>query len=148
MFKFLPLLAVSVLMSCGAARQPKYAVSCMFEVDAPGSYVSAAGPVATNVVPGEGGTAEGAAALNACIQAKAAQDGVPFQTVIASNQTSKLRKTPEGQVVRDYSYGTPPSAAAVAPRYPAPGVVRSGSSPICPRRASVMYGGSGYCVVE
>lgn len=113
----------------------KYSTTCMFEVNPPGSYVWTDRDSA--VKPGGGGTAEGAAAMNACIQKKAAAAG----DTLSTKQAAQSRPVVEveqtgGQVVETYSYGTPPTAAS------SPEPARN-SEKRC-RARNVLSGGSGY----
>jgi hypothetical protein len=113
----------------------KYSTACMFEVNPPGSYVWTDRD--SMVKPGGGGTAEGAAALNACIQKKAAAAG---ETVVTA-QAAQSRQVVEveqsgGQVVETFTYGSPPTAATS----PAPA---RRSEERC-RARNVLSGGAGY----
>lgn len=113
----------------------KYSTACMFEVNPPGSYVWTDSD--TMVKPGGGGTAEGAAALNDCIQRKAAAAG---ETVV-TGQAAQSRQVVEveqtgGQVVETFTYGSPPVAATSAEP-------DRRSAERC-RTRNVLSGGSGY----
>ena len=113
----------------------KYSTACMFEVNPPGSYVWTDSD--TMVKPGGGGTAEGAAALNDCIQRKAAAAG----ETVATAQAAQSRQVVEveqsgGQVVETFTYGSPPAAAA------SPKSARQ-TSERC-RARNVLSGGAGY----
>lgn len=127
------------LASCvgtgGSSIANEYSTSCMFEVNPPGSYVFNGSD--DEVKPMADGTAEGAAAMNACIRRKAAEAGK--ETVVAE-------KTGATTVTQTYTYGTPPASAAsatapgaLAPSAPAP----SNDGKSC-RRRNVLSGGSGY----
>lgn len=112
----------------------KYSTSCMFEVNPPGSYVWSDSDSA--VKPGGGGTAEGAAAMNACIQRKAAAAGETAATVQAGQQSQVVEVQRSGkQVVETYTYGQPP--AVTSPK----AVAREGEK--C-RARNVLSGGAGY----
>jgi hypothetical protein len=119
--------------SGNAALLNKYSTSCMFEVNPPGSYVFSSGD--TEMKPGGGGTAEGAAALNDCIKRKAAAAGDTLETAQASQPRQVVEVEQSGtQVVETYTYGQPP---ATAPRAAAP------REENC-RQRSVFSGGTGY----
>jgi hypothetical protein len=113
----------------------KYSTACMFEINPPGSYVWTDGD--SKVKPGGGGTAEGAAALNDCIQRKAAAAGETVVTVAAaqSRQVVEVEQS-GGQVVETYTYGTAPVAAT------SPEPARR-SEERC-RARNVLSGGAGY----
>lgn len=113
----------------------KYSTACMFEVNPPGSYVWT--DKDSMVKPGGGGTAEGAAAMNDCIQKKAAAAGETVATVQAaqSRQVVEVEQS-GGQVVETYTYGTPPAAATS----PGPAPQRAERC----RARNVLSGGSGY----
>ena len=118
---------------CVGSSRPDYVTACMFETSVQGAYEygDAAVPVVT---PGEGGTAEGAAALNACIQRKAGAAGT-VASAPALMEQSRVETT-GGQTVRTYTYGQPPqSAPTTTPARP--------SGETC-RRGNVLSGGSGY----
>lgn len=141
-FPIIGLLAfVLVLTGCvssgsgNAGLVNKYSTACMFEVNPPGSYVW--NHTDSAVRPGGGGTEAGAAAMNDCIQEKAAAAG----DTVASVGTTQRRQVVEveqsgGQVVETYTYGTPPSAAT--PTEPA-----RRTEDRC-RERNVMSGGTGY----
>ncbi len=113
----------------------KYSTACMFEVNPPGSYVWTDSD--TMVKPGGGGTAEGAAALNDCIQRKAAAAGETIVTAQGgqSRQVVEVEQS-RGQVVETYTYGSPPAAVA------SPEPARRGAERC--RARNVLSGGSGY----
>ncbi|MEO1293528.1 MAG: hypothetical protein AAFV62_11970 [Pseudomonadota bacterium] len=58
---------LGVLAGCGAPQTPALVQSCVGEVNAAGSYEFVPGGEAPSVTPGSDGTAEGAAAINFCI---------------------------------------------------------------------------------
>ena len=137
------LLAVSALapMSAPAVARAKadYATRCMFEMSPKGYYTYEAAKVPV-VVPAEGGTAAEAAALNACIQAKAAADGKVVATKPAKNRgTYTSSGGAGGTVVRNYTYGTPPASTPVQ-EYGA----RAPAYTKRQRGASALSGGAGY----
>jgi len=112
----------------------KYSTACMFEVNPPGSYVWTDKDSA--VKPGGGGTAEGAAAMNACIQKKAAAAGETVASAKAGQPQEVIEVEQSGtQVAKTYTYGTPP--AALSPK-PAAREERR-----C-RHRNVLSGGTGY----
>ncbi len=106
-----------------------YSTACMFEVNPTGSYVWSDGD--TEVKAGSGGTAEGAAAMNACIRRKAAQAGDPLVGAMSTEGGAVVQSG--RSVVETYTYGTPPAADATP--------VATGAS--C-RQRNVLSGGSGY----
>jgi hypothetical protein len=119
--------------SGNAALLNKYSTSCMFEVNPPGSYVFSDSD--TEVKPGGGGTAEGAAALNDCIKRKAAAAGETLETAKASQPRQVVEVEQSGtQVVETFTYGQPP---ATPPRKTA------AREENC-RQRSVFSGGTGY----
>lgn len=103
----------------------EFSTECMFEVNPPGAYVWSDGD--TEVKPGGGATAEGAAAMNDCIRRKAAAAG---KEVVEVEQTSATTTT------KTYTYGAPPASAVNAPQS-----TDTGKS--C-RRRDLFSGGSGY----
>ncbi|MDW4499072.1 hypothetical protein R5H30_13835 [Sulfitobacter sp. D35] len=138
------LLANLAACSSGGAD---YATQCMFEVNAPGAYEYPAGQAVPVVSPGVGGTAEGAAAVNACIQNKAQ---LAASTPAGSTQKAVVEtETVDGRqyTVQTYTYGTPPAAAqaapvVVTPAYRAPARL---VSPGCTLGNPRIYRGSLYC---
>lgn len=70
-------LALVVLAGCSqSAGPPSLAVQCTSELNPPGSYSYQGNEIVPTAIPAENGTAEGAAAMNACIQRKAAEAGI------------------------------------------------------------------------
>lgn len=67
--------AALLLSGCVGSVAPDYPLLCMAEVNPPGGYGYPAGVAVPTVLPEAGGTQAGAAAVNACIQAKAAAAG-------------------------------------------------------------------------
>ena len=63
---------VVLLAGCGG---PDYATQCLSASPQPGTYIYPAGGNVPVVVPAEGGTMEGAEAINACIEERARADG-------------------------------------------------------------------------
>jgi hypothetical protein len=124
-----------ILVGCvgggGGPNISDYSTACMFEVNPPGSYVWSDGD--TEVKPGGGATAEGAAAMNACIRRKAAEAGDPL-TGGSSTQRMTVEQS-AGTVTETYTYGQPPAATAPASPGPAP----TGNC-----RGNVLSGGTGY----
>lgn len=128
-------LAGCVSTGSGASAQlNEYSTSCMFEVNPPGSYVWSDGD--SEVKAGGGGTAEGAAAMNACIRRKAAAAGNPISEG-APTQRSEVVVS-GGTVTETYTYGQPPAAAVTAPASRTAAKARS-----C-RNRNVLSGGAGY----
>lgn len=111
---------------------------CLIETGIPGAYSSPAGQKVPVVSPVEnaGGTREGAASINACIRHKAAASGQTVTTQV-SGTTSKTT----------YTYGMP-RAAKKRSVFSRPATRRApvGTSSFCPKYASVLYGGTTYCV--
>ncbi len=105
----------------------------MFEVNPTGSYVWSDGD--TEIKAGGGGTAEGAAAMNACIRRKAAEAGDPLVAGAASERVEVVQTG--DTVVETYTYGTPPAVADT------PIVTTDIEGESC-RRRNVLSGGSGY----
>lgn len=127
-----------VLVGCtGSGGGPDisdYSTACMFEVDPPGSYVWSDGD--TEVKPGGGATAEGAAEMNACIREKAAAAGVSLtEPRPMSSQTTEVEQS-GGMTVETFTYGQPPAAATSA-------ATGSDTGQTCTNR-NVLSGGSGY----
>lgn len=119
--------------SGNASLLNKYSTSCMFEVNPPGSYVYSDSD--TEMKPGGGGTAEGAAALNDCIKRKAAAAGETVETAKASQPRQVVEVEQSGTAtVETYTYGQPPASE---PRKPAAREEKC-------RQRSVFSGGSGY----
>lgn len=111
---------------------------CLIETGIPGAYSSPAGQDVPTVSPLEraGGTREGAASINACIRHKAAARGQTVTTQVSGTTTTKT-----------YTYGTPPAtkkrsvfSRSTSRRAPV------GTSSFCPKYASVLYGGTTYCI--
>ncbi len=120
--------------SGNSALVNKYSTSCMFEVNAPGSYVWSDNDAALK--PGGGGTAEGAAALNACIQKKAAAAGDTVATAKAAQSRQVVEVEQSGtQVTKTYTYGQPPAQD--------PSRMSQGGEEKC-RQRNVFSGGTGY----
>lgn len=99
------------LTACSGSRGPDYVLNCMFETDVPGTYSYPAGVAVPTVEPASGGTAEGAAILNACIAQTAALD--------AAAGSSQRRATVETESVSggDFAvstYGSTASAGVAA----------------------------------
>ena len=97
---------------------------CLIETGTPGAYSSQSGvdvPVVTPIAKYDG-TRRGAASVNACIRAKVADGAVTTRKV-------SWRKP------RTYTYGVPAGAGEV-----------DGFGNMCPKHASVLYGGVTYCV--
>lgn len=124
------LLFLTGCVSGGGPNISDYSTSCMFEVNPTGSYVWSDGD--TEVTAGAGGTAEGAAAMNACIRQKAAAAGDPLTPGSATETGTVVRSGT--QVTETYTYGTPPASS---PAVPATGGERC-------RRRNVLSGGTGY----
>lgn len=119
--------------SGNAALLNKYSTSCMFEVNPPGSYVFSDSD--TEVKPGGGGTAEGAAALNDCIKRKAAAAGETLETAKVAQPGQVVEVEQSGtQVVETYTYGQPPATETRKP---------AAREENC-RQRSVFSGGTGY----
>ncbi|KAE9632696.1 hypothetical protein [Parasedimentitalea maritima] len=103
--------AAATLTACSGGRGPDYALSCTFEVNPPGQYEYPAGVVAPVVTPGIGGTAEGAASMNACIQRMASTSGYAGSN--RGRATVETESVSGGNyTVSTYTYGSPPAAAA------------------------------------
>ena len=112
------LLALAALSGCGSTG-PDYPLQCIFELKPVGAYEYPAGVAVPTVVPAEGGTQEGADALNACIRTRAAAAGAaptsPGPTSAAAPQQSTIQ-TNGALVTEVYTYGSPPpDARFVAP---------------------------------
>ncbi len=130
--------AVSLLVLAGcvgggssqSAIIDEYSTACIFETNAKGSYVYGSGD--SEVKAGGNGTAEGAAAINACIRTKAAAAGKPLVAAPAG-QTTEIEVA--GNSVREtFTYGQPPAARAT----------RDAIGVESCRSRNVMSGGSGY----
>ncbi|MCW3782641.1 hypothetical protein [Defluviimonas salinarum] len=146
---FIILGATVALTACGSPKAD-IATSCLFEVNPPGAYTYPGGVAAPTVTPAEGGTAEGAAAVNACIQRRAAALGAPIATsasapdgASAASASTPIREynavqSGGGMTVRTYTYGTPPAAAA--PGAPTTDLAYTPRQ----RGAAAMTGGAGY----
>lgn len=146
--KLLAMLGLPLVLAACATRPVDHVGSCMFEVNAPGSYSYPAGVLTPDVTPDVGGTEAGAAALETCARAKAVAaagsrgllgSGVrraPAQTVTAATA---------GQVGADAPYGQSTLATPVQTASPLNGY---GYTSSCPARASVIYGGAGYCTQQ
>jgi hypothetical protein len=126
----------------------EYSTACMFENDAPGAYVFSDGD--DQVTAGGGATAEGAAAINACIQRKAAADGktalsdtsLPDVAGVGQSATT----TTYGQKsTQTYTYGTPPAKVPASAPKPKQSSVAPLSHGICAPGAGVLQGGTSYC---
>jgi hypothetical protein len=120
----------SCVETSGGSDISSYSTSCMFEVNPPGSYVFNDGD--SEVKPGGGGTAEGAAAMNDCIRRKAEAAG----TSGAMTERTTVETTGD-TTVKTYTYGQPPAAPAASSKPTA----TAGKS--C-RNRNVLSGGSGY----
>lgn len=97
---------VAVLSSCSHSTGPDYALQCMFDLNPVGAYEYPAGVAVPTVVPEEGGTQEGADALNACIRTRAgAAEAAP--TSAEASQRSTIQ-TNGPVTTATYTYGTPP----------------------------------------
>lgn len=120
--------------SGNSALVNKYSTSCMFEVNAPGSYVWS--DTDSALKPGGGGTAEGAAALNACIQKKAAAAGDTVATAkaVQPRQVVEVEQSGTG-VTKTFTYGRPPAQDSIS--------VSAGGEEKC-RNRNVLSGGTGY----
>jgi hypothetical protein len=128
-------LAGCVSTGSGASAQlNEYSTSCMFEVNPPGSYVWSDGD--SEVKAGGGGTAEGAAAMNACIRRKAAAAGNPIPAGLPTERTEVV--VSGGTVTETYTYGQPPAAAV------APSASRKAATERSCRNRNVLSGGTGY----
>ena len=92
----------------GPSIATDHSTACMFEVNPPGSYVWSDRD--SEVKPGGGGTAEGAAAMNACIRRKAAAAGGTGLAAAPTQRSEVVRSG--GTVVETYTYGRPPAPAA------------------------------------
>lgn len=135
------LCAAAALSSCGGSTGPDYPLQCIFELNPVGAYEYPAGTAAPTVVPGEGGTQEGADALNACIRAKAAATSTTPASVGASQQSAI--ETNGAVVTETYTYGTPPAARLSAPTQAA--APSSSSRLAAPQPCRLeMTGGTGY----
>ena len=71
------LLPLMVLGACAGGQKQSFQqafTSCLFDTDAPGSYEVREGNLGRNglplIYPAEGGTAQGATALNACVETR------------------------------------------------------------------------------
>ena len=129
--------ALGFLAACagggGGQNIGDYRTACMFEVDPAGSYVWSDGD--SEVKAGGGGTAEGAAAMNACIRRKAAEAGDPLVGGMSSERVEVVQTG--DTVVETYTYGTPPTAAKT------PIVTTDIDGESC-RRRNVLSGGYGH----
>lgn len=132
--QILSLLAASgalALAGCTSVRPwADFATQCLFENDVPGTYAFDAGMAVPVVTPVEDGTQDGAAILNACIQAKAAEPTSappPPVTTVASAPVVRKPAMSEPRVRREVE-------------------IRSPRPLICPPGAPVLYGGTQYCL--
>jgi hypothetical protein len=130
----------------GAGLAYQYSTQCMFEVDAPGAYVFNDGD--DQVTAGGGATAEGAAALNACIQRKAAADGRTALPDVAGVPQSLTTTTDGRKTTETFTYGTPPAQATPAPAPKAAPAFQTPSSGFCAAGGGVLQGGTSYCFVN
>lgn len=143
--RLIGLVALAGLPACatGASRDPM--VGCMLQISPPGSYSYPAGQPVPVATPGPDGTQEGADALNACVRARTtgARPATPETGPVAGDHRVDLRQN-DGATVRTYTYGTPPSRSAGL-RSPTPAASPARGAH-CPPGASVLYGGTTYCV--
>lgn len=133
----------------------EYSTQCMFEINPPGAYVFNDGD--DQVTAGGGATAEGAAAMNACIAQKAAADGKSALPDVAGVPQSVTAKTSGATVTETYTYGSPPAEAAKAPKAPAAAPAKAPKAPAssmpvsygyCAKGGGVIQGGVSYCIAR
>jgi hypothetical protein len=127
------LCAMAALSGCAGSTGPDYPLQCIFDLNPVGAYTYPAGIAVPTVVPAEGGTQEGADALNACIRTRAAAAGAapasPEPTSAGAPQQNTIQ-TNGPVTTRVFTYGSPPpDARFVAPTQAAvPSAPRSGGS--------------------
>lgn len=125
------LVLAGCVSTAGNPNFDDYATSCMFEVNPTGSITWSSGDTE---VTSTGGAPGDAAAMNACIRAKAAAAGDDLSTGAPTGVTEV--EAVEGTVVETFTYGQPP-AAPVSSK----GGATEGKS--C-RTRNVLSGGSAY----